>query len=131
MKAHPILRFTLALLCLGMQHAAVAGVLVVTTTADTGAGSLRWAIASAQMIGPDSIRFAIPTSDPGYNPSQGTWTIRPVTELWVITDGQLVIDGSSQAAFTGGDPNPSGPEIEISGQNLPVGSYSHGVGAGG
>jgi hypothetical protein len=120
MKAHPILRFAVAMLCTGMQHAVFAGVLVVTTTADTGTGSLHWAIACAQTPGPDSIRFAIPRSDPGYSAAQGTWTIRPETELWVITDGQLVIDGTSQARFVGGDPNPYGPEIEISGQNLPT-----------
>jgi parallel beta-helix repeat protein len=93
--------------------------LFVTTTADTGAGSFRRAIGMAQQPGPDSILFAIPASDPGYNASRGTWTIRPTGGFWVITDGDLVIDGRSQAQFFGGDPNANGPEIEISGENLP------------
>jgi hypothetical protein len=120
MKGYRIVGFALAFLCMGMQHAALARVHLVTTTADTGTGSLRLAIVLAQTPGPDSIRFAIPKSDPGYEASQGTWTIRPKTGLWVITDGPLVIDGISQARFIGGDPNPYGPEIEISGQDLPV-----------
>jgi hypothetical protein len=120
MKAYLKLGFVLAMLCMSIQETVFAGVLVVTTTADTGTGSLRLAIAWAQTPGPDSIRFAIPKSDPGYDTSQGTWTIRPKTGLWVITDGPLVIDGTSQAQFIGGDPNPYGPEIEISGQNLPT-----------
>jgi len=95
--------------------------LMVTTTADTGTGSLRWAIAMAQAPGPDTIRFAIPLSDPGYTPSKGTWTITPLSTLWAFTDSGTVVDGKSQAKIIGGDPNPFGPEIEINSQNLTAG----------
>ena len=93
--------------------------LIVTTTADTGIGSLRWAITQANaLIGPDSILFAIGPGDPGYSVSTGTWTIFPITPFPSISDGGLTIDGTSQARAVGGDPNPLGPEIEISGERL-------------
>jgi hypothetical protein len=107
-----------AVLIMGHAPSLLGAVIAVTTTADTGAHSLRWAIAQAQVPGPDSIRFAIPPGDPGFDPVQGTWTIRPTSPLWAVTDGWLVIDGWSQARFAGGDPNPDGPEIEIDGHLL-------------
>ena len=95
------------------------GPLTVTTSADTGVGSLRWAITRANaVIGPDSIQFAIGPDDPGHNVSGGTWMISPLEALPRITDGGLTIDGLSQARAVGGDPNPFGPEIEINGKNL-------------
>lgn len=102
----------------GLNQQAGSGVLLVTTTADAGAGSLRWAIAQAQVSGPDSIRFGIPLNDPGYDALHGVWRIRPKTGYGVITDGRLVIDGASQAAFAGWDANFEGPEIEIDGEDL-------------
>jgi hypothetical protein len=53
---------------------------VVTTTGDTGAGSLRAAIAAANPG--DTITFNIPTTDPGY--SSGVYTI-------TLTSGELAI----------------------------------------
>ncbi len=117
-----ILRQCLSLapiLCACIVTVSRSNVLVVTTTADTGAASLRAMISRANGPGPDSIRFAIPTGDPGYDASQGTWRIRPQTEFDVITDAGLVIDGTSQRMFIGGDPNPEGPEILIDGEDLP------------
>jgi hypothetical protein len=108
----------LTVLIMGHLQMLVGAVVAVTTTADTGAHSLRWAIAQAQAPGPDSIRFALPPGDPGFDPVKGTWTIRPASPLWAVTDGWLVIDGWSQARFVGGDPNPNGPEIEIDGHLL-------------
>lgn len=90
--------------------------IVVTTTADTGAGSLREVILkSNSQSGPDTIVFAIPESDAGYDLQKGTWTIQPLAELPAISDSGTFIDGSSQRAFTGGDPNPDGPEIVLNG----------------
>ncbi len=41
---------------------------VVTTTADSGAGSLRAVIAAANPG--DTVTFSIPTTDPGYDPGR-------------------------------------------------------------
>lgn len=76
--------------------------LTVTTTADDGPGSLRQAILQADNDPfPDSIAFAIPTSDPGYNPPGGSvrsafWAIRPKSPLPPVT-APVVIDGTTQA----------------------------------
>jgi parallel beta-helix repeat protein len=71
----------------------------VTTTADTGDGSLRWALACADTDAVlDSIYFNIPTSDPGYNPGPpARWVIRPDSSL-IGTDiwDPVVIDGYTQ-----------------------------------
>lgn len=88
----------------------------VTTTADSGPGSLRQAITDANgHIGSDLITFNIPTSDPHYNANTGVWTIRPAEQLPVLYDQATIIDGRSQALFIGRDTNPFGPEIEIDG----------------
>lgn len=59
-----------------------AGTVVVTNTNDSLAGSLRQAIQDA--VGGDTITFNIPTSDPGYNSANATWTI-------TLSSGQLII----------------------------------------
>lgn len=90
---------------------------VVTNTNDSGAGSLRQAIADANAnTEDDTIIFNIPTSDKNFDGS--TFNIRPLTEF-TITDGGTFIDGASQAAFTG-DTNTSGPEIVIDGSTCPT-----------
>jgi hypothetical protein len=69
-------------------------VFTVTTTADSGVGSLRQAILDASATpGADSIVFALPDSlkSPG-----GWWTIQPLTALPALTDA-VSIDGWSQA----------------------------------
>lgn len=95
---------------------------VVTNTSDSGPGSLRQAILDANSgVCPFTgctVTFAIPTTDPGYNASTGTWTIQPATEYPAINRGDLYFDGTTQATFIGGDPNPAGPEIVISGSLL-------------
>ncbi len=80
-------------------HSARAEIYWVTTTADTGDGSLRWALACADTDAVlDSIYFNIPTSDPGYNPGPPSrWVIRPdsslkETDIW----DPVVIDGYTQ-----------------------------------
>ncbi len=89
--------------------------ILVTNTKDTGPGSLRQAILDANLhAGPDSIAFAIPATDAGYQPLTGVWTIKPTTPLPDIMNDGTLINGLSQAAF-GGDTNPAGPEIEIDG----------------
>jgi hypothetical protein len=89
--------------------------LLVTNTNDTGPGSLRQAILDANLhAGPDSIAFAIPNTDPGYQSSKGVWTIKPTTPLPDMMNDGTLINGLSQGAFAG-DTNPAGPEIEIDG----------------
>ena len=92
------------------------GTFVVTTTADTGEGSLRWAIENANLsAGSDSIIFNIPESDPGFN---GTvWVISPESQLPYITDDSTIIDGSSQTTNQS-NTNLDGPEIFLNGENL-------------
>jgi parallel beta-helix repeat protein len=90
--------------------------LIVTNTTENGPGSFRAAIDSANLkIGPDTIRFNIPKTDPGFDLAKGVWVIKPNTPLSVILDDGLFIDGPSQASFLGEDLNPFGPEIVISG----------------
>src|SRR6187551_1100782 len=75
-----------------------AATLTVTTTADSISGSLRQRIFSA--AAGDTILFQIPTSDPGYDPSSGYFTIllageSPGTKTLFIGK-DLTIDGSGQ-----------------------------------
>lgn len=88
---------------------ASAATYTVTTTADSGAGSLRWAIEQANgNPGADVIDFNIPNTDPGYyvDPVSGDawWSIVVASSLPEITDA-VVIDGPTQTANRG-DTNP-------------------------
>jgi hypothetical protein len=106
----------------GMTEAFVAKVAltvpaaVVTTTSDTiandGVMSLREAINQANLYAGTTISFQIPTSDAGYQ--NGVFTIRPTSDLPVITGNNTIINGASQADFMG-NTNVSGPEIMIDG----------------
>ncbi len=82
--------------------------LTVTTTADSGAGSLREAIvvANASTGVPDDIVFNIPTSDAGFNlegnaPGNQWWTIKLQSSLPAITDSGTQIFGSTQTSNVG------------------------------
>ncbi len=87
--------------------AASASPFVVTTTADSGAGSLRNAIDAANTNpGMDTISFAIPGA--------GLHTIQPATALPAITD-PVVINGTTQPGFTN---CPTGPMIELDGTHV-------------
>ncbi len=78
----------------------------VTTTADSGPGSLRQAILDANAANtgtaanPDLIQFAIPTNDPNYQSATSSWTIAPASLLPNITDS-TVLDATTQPGFTG------------------------------
>lgn len=104
--------------------------LLVTTTADTGAGSLRWALEQANTrTGVDTIRFNIPQTDANYSILDGVWHIRPASPLPSIVDA-VIIEGYSQTDFITADTNPNGPEIQIdgslvfSGSGLEVNDYN-------
>ena len=93
----------------------------VTNTNDSGPGSLRQAIMDAnRRVGPDTIVFNIPDTDPGHDAQKGVWIIELVSEYPVIDRGDLIIDGNSQKGFVGRDANPSGPEIVLDGTNAGV-----------
>jgi hypothetical protein len=82
-------------------------VFTVTTTADSGAGSLRQAILNANASpGLDTIQF---------NVSPGPAVITPVTALPDITDA-VVIDGTTQPDFAGT------PRVVLDGSAAPVGT---------
>lgn len=90
----------------------------VVSTNDSGAGTLRNAISSANVTpgSPHSIIFNIPTTDAGYNSTTGVWTISPLTALPYITGSNITIDGMSQTTFAG-NTNPNGPEIDLDGRH--------------
>jgi hypothetical protein len=83
------------LLMVCMAQIASGTVYIVNSTADSGAGSLRDAITQVNLSTYDTINFAIPTSDSGYNPVTKTWTIQPATELPFIIS-PVTIDGYTQ-----------------------------------
>lgn len=107
---------TLAGTALLSPVSARAATYTVTNTGDSGAGSLRQAILSANAVPGSTIKFAL--SNP-VSPD-GTRTIAPVTSLPAITAAGTIIDGTSQTTF-GGDTNSLGPEIVLRG---PGGSFA-------
>ena len=96
---------------------------IVTSTNETGAGSITEAISAAQNVsGSKRILFQIPKLDPGFDSQTGVWTIKTTTGINIHTDS-LTIDGSSQSDFIGEDCNPDGPEIMFSGQLMGAPKY--------
>jgi hypothetical protein len=61
----------------------------VTNTNDTGPGSFRETLLSCTS-GFDTVFFNIPTTDPGYNPATGVWTIESKDE-YTVPAGTAVI----------------------------------------
>jgi parallel beta-helix repeat protein len=104
-------------LAAGLFSIVEADTYTVHSTADSGEGSLQWAVTQANNhAGPDTILFAIPESDPGFD---GTvWRIRSTSGLPVLGDGGTAILGGSQAEAIG-DKNPFGPEIVLDGTEMP------------
>jgi hypothetical protein len=82
---------------------------IVTNTADTGRGSLRFAVdsANADVNNDDTITFRIPQADPGFNPATGSWTIlvqSPLAITKLASEGGqrgVIIDGLSQQSQPG------------------------------
>jgi CSLREA domain-containing protein len=90
---------------------------VTTTKDETGSCddscSLREAIVAANATPDlDTIAFAIPTSDPGFQPGTGTWLIAPTSDEMPVITGPVTIDGRTQPGFV------DRPVIELSGENL-------------
>src|SRR5215207_344041 len=75
-----------------------ASTFTVTTTDDSGAGSLRQGIEDANSpanSGADTIEFNIPATDTGCNATSGVCTISPSSVLPLVTN-PVIIDGYSQ-----------------------------------
>jgi hypothetical protein len=105
-----------AVLAAAFAGNATAATFHVTTTADSGPGSLRQAILDANAAdGADTIDFAIPVAP---------YTIRPATALPTIT-GALTIDGTTQPGFL------ATPVVEIDGSLAPPGANGLEIAAGG
>jgi hypothetical protein len=85
-----------------MEGRWVPSTLTVTNTHDSGSNSLRAEIAAAH--NGDTIHFAIPTTDPGYDPTTGTYTI-------TLTSGELLIKQNVTIA------GPADRSVTISGKN--------------
>ncbi len=86
-----------------------AATFIVTNTNDSGTGSLRAAITSANTnpMDADNITFNIPTSDPNYNATSGVFTITLASLLPTVNSISVSIDATTQP----GNTNPNGPEI--------------------
>ena len=89
----------------------------VTSTGDSGPGTLRYAIQMcAAAAGPHTIEFNIPTTDANYNATTGVWVISPNSDFTSIMRAGVTIDGTTQTTNVD-NTNPYGPEIVIDGQN--------------
>ncbi len=100
---------------------------VLDTFDDDAPGSLRWAIgrvnadATDTSATPDTIAFAVPATDPGFDAEAGTWTISPASALPTITR-PVVIDGDSQPG--------SSPNTLAQGDNATIAIHLDGAKAG-
>ena len=111
------------------DRASSAPLFVVNTTDDTDDGtcdavhcSLREALSAAgAQSGVDTITFDITTTDPGYDPETGVWTIEPTEGYNVPPD--TIVDGSIGTAPTVGG-SALRPGIEIDGTTLAVLGYT-------
>jgi uncharacterized repeat protein (TIGR03803 family)/parallel beta-helix repeat protein len=98
----------------------VIGPFVVINTTDAGPGSLRQAIFDANYFGAtyggtNTVTFAIPTTDPGYNyDATGVFAIRPQSALPTVT-APVVIDGTTEPGYNGT------PLIELDGASAGAG----------
>jgi hypothetical protein len=96
--------------------------IVVTNTNDSGAGSLRAAVAQANVVvGPDTITFAIP--------GLGGQVITPLSDLPAITE-RVTIDGYTQSgAARATETTLADLKVVIDAQNLSVGLDLQGNGS--
>ncbi|HZP80367.1 MAG TPA: hypothetical protein VFB21_01895, partial [Chthonomonadaceae bacterium] len=70
---------------------------IVTTSADSGPGSLRNAMDWANHFPGTTIQFHLPASDPSY--SNGVFTLAPAAALPEITADGTMLDATTQAGF--------------------------------
>jgi hypothetical protein len=118
------------LLLLFIAQAVYCQTFTVTSTANSGGGTLRFAITQVNLGLYDTIHFNIPTSDGGYNAQKNTWTINPVTDLPSIIK-PVTIDGYSQpgsSVNTLAQGNNAVLTIVLNGINDPSDGYAVGNG---
>ena len=106
--ALPLLLLLAASSCRTAGH--TASTVTVTTTADSGPGSLRDAVKKAADGG--TVTFAIPKHDAGYDAASGKWTIRltggEISFLYPLAikgGGRIILDGNGASRILnhGGD----------------------------
>ena len=108
-----LIRAALAFL---ITSSALAGTTQVTTTADSGPGSLRQALldaASGACVSPCTIGFALSGQ---VREPDGWYRIAPQTPLPNLTAPGTVVDATTQTAIE--DANPRGPEVALDGSAL-------------
>lgn len=110
-----MIRFFCRLLPLIVCSSLPALSVVVTHTGDSGVGSLRQCIETANAAGSTTITFNIPQSDA--NHFDGTYFIRPATPLPALENG-TIIDGSTQPNMGGS----LGPGVILDGLVLQAGN---------
>jgi hypothetical protein len=96
----------------------------VTSTADSGPGSLRQAILDinqACTAVPEPCAPAFQLDGPV--PVEGWFTIRPLSPLPPVTAAYAIVDGRSQTLHTG-DTNSAGPEVMLDGSSA---AWGHGL----
>ncbi len=98
----------------GSYEAAAVSFCTVTTTADSGLGSLRNCINYANSNPGITIRFDIATAANRSAGADSWWAITPASPLPSVTADNINIDATTQTSNQG-DTNSAGPEIEIDG----------------
>ncbi|MCU0960574.1 MAG: hypothetical protein MUF48_10770, partial [Pirellulaceae bacterium] len=106
----------------------------VSTTADAGGGSLRWALENSATLPADVlvvIPFQIPTTDPNFvdiDAASGgdavgdVHVIANAAPLPALSRGNVIVNGLSRAFSDVEDTNPAGPNIVLDGRYaLPTG----------
>lgn len=101
---------------IGAYEAAAIPFCTVTTTADTGLGSLRNCITYGNSNPGITIRFNIATAANRSAGADSWWGITPSSPLPAITAANIDLDATTQTTNQG-DTNASGPEIEIDGSS--------------
>lgn len=91
----------------------------VTSSADSGPGSLRDVLLDANVRCADRVPCHVHFALAEPVPASGWFTIRPQTPLPVITVPLLLLDATTQTAVA--DTNPHGPEVQLDGSLLAEG----------
>lgn len=94
----------------------------VTTTTDSGTGSLRECINTANFNPGTTITFNIATAANQSSGGNSWWRIAPTTPLPAIAAANITLDATTQTSNRG-DTNTLGPEVELSGSAAGAGGW--------